>query len=51
MSYICLSLSDLGLPWWLRAKESAHNAVDAGDVGSIPGLAQRSEGGHQLQQS
>ena len=34
---ICLSLSDLGLPWWLRAKESAYNAADAEDVGSIPG--------------
>ena len=26
-----------GIPWWLSGKESAYNAGDAGDVGSIPG--------------
>ena len=25
----------LGLPWWLRSKESTCNAEDAGDTGSI----------------
>ena len=34
----------LGLPWWLSGKESACNAGDAGDTGSIPGLG-RSPGG------
>ena len=28
----------LGLPWWLSSKESAFNAGDTGDMGSIPGL-------------
>ena len=26
-----------GLPWWLSNKESAYNAGDSGDAGSIPG--------------
>ena len=26
-----------GLPWWLNGKESAYNAGDTGDSGSIPG--------------
>ena len=42
---IChLILPLLGLPWWLRCKESAYNAGVAGDAGSIPGLG-RSPGG------
>ena len=28
---------DMGFSWWLRGKESACNAGDAGDVGSVPG--------------
>ena len=28
----------MGLPWWLRGKESTCNAGAAGAVGSIPGL-------------
>ena len=42
--------SILGLPWWLRCKESACNV---GDLGSIPGLG-RSSGkgkGYPLQYS
>ena len=35
---------DKGLPWWLGSKESAHNAGDAGDPGSVPGSG-RSPGG------
>ena len=27
-----------GLPWWLRSKESACNAGETGDVGSVPGF-------------
>ena len=34
-----------GLPQWLSGKELACNARDAGDVGLIPGLDQRSPGG------
>ena len=35
-SFFFLVLNHLiGLPWWLRGKESAHNA---GDAGLIPGL-------------
>ena len=33
-----------GLSWWLSGKESACNAGDTGDEGSIPGL-ERSPGG------
>ena len=42
----------MGLPWWLRGKESACDAGTAGDIGSIPGSA-RSPGegnGNQLQE-
>ena len=35
-----------GLPWWLSGKESAYNAGDAGDMGSIPGLGKSPGGGH-----
>ena len=34
---------DLGLPWWLRCKESASNA---GDLGSVPGLGRSPEEGN-----
>jgi len=30
-----------GLPWWLSGKESACNAGDTGDIGSIPGRKKR----------
>ena len=36
----------IGFPWWLSSKESACNAGDAGDVGSIPGLGRSPGGGH-----
>ena len=36
----------MGLPWWLSGKESACNAEDTGDSGSIPGLGRSPEGGH-----
>ena len=36
----------LGLPWWLSGQESASNAGDIGDVGSIPGLGRSPGGGH-----
>ena len=32
MEYSCL-----GLPWWLSGKESACNAGDTEDAGSVPG--------------
>ena len=35
-----------GLPQWLSGKESACNAGDAGDSGSIPGLGRSPGGGH-----
>ena len=48
--HIPLSLTILGLPWWLSGKESAHQA---GNVGLIPGLGRSSgEGnGNPLQYS
>ena len=36
--------ASIQIPWWLSGKESACNAEDAGDAGSIPGLG-RSPGG------
>jgi len=36
-------VSNFGLPWWLRGKETACNA---GDAGSIPGLERFPGGGH-----
>ena len=42
--YLYAGRKDLGLPWWLRGKESACSAGDAGDPGSIPGSG-RSHGG------
>ena len=43
----------LGLPRWLRGKESACNAEDSEDVGSIPGLERspREGNGYPLQYS
>ena len=35
-----------GLPTWLRGKESACNARDAGDMGSIPGWGRSPGGGN-----
>ena len=35
-----------GLPCWLSSKESACNAGDAGDAGSIPGSGRSPGGGH-----
>ena len=35
-----------GLPWWLSIKESASNAGDAGDLGSVPGWGRSLGGGH-----
>ena len=35
-----------GLPQWLSGKESACNAGDVGDVGSIPGSGRSPGGGH-----
>ena len=36
--------ASIQIPWWLSGKESAYNAEDAGDTGSIPGMG-RSLGG------
>ena len=36
----------MGLPWWLRDKESACNEGNAGDVGSSPGWGRSPGGGH-----
>ena len=33
----------MGLPWWLRGKESAWSARD---LGSVPGFGRSPEGGH-----
>ena len=33
----------MGLPWWLRCKESTCNVED---LGSIPGLGESPEAGH-----
>ena len=35
-----------GLPWWLRGKESTHNAGDTKDSGLIPGSWRFPGGGH-----
>ena len=43
--YVCVYK---GLPWWLSGKESACNAGDLGNVGSIPRLG-RSPGGGKWQ--
>ena len=37
---------EVGLPGWLSGKESACNAGDAGDEGSIPGLGRSPGGGN-----
>ena len=36
----------VGFPWWLSSKETAWNAGDTGDSGSIPGLGRSPGGGH-----
>ena len=36
----------LGFSWWLSTKEFTCNAVDAGDMGSIPGSGRSSGKGH-----
>ena len=36
----------LGLPRWLRGKESACHAGDTGDAGLVPGLGRSPGGGH-----
>ena len=41
-----LLLFKLGLPRWPSSKESACNAGDAGDAGSIPGWGRSPGGGH-----
>ena len=38
--------SVIQLPWWLSGKESACNAGDTGDMGSIPGSGRSLGGGH-----
>ena len=43
--YVYLQLIH-GLPCWLSSKESACNAGDAGDAGSIPGSGRSPGGGH-----
>ena len=35
-----------GFPQWLSGKESACNAGDAGDLGSVPGWGRSPGGGH-----
>ena len=46
-SPIWLTLSyHLGFPWWLSSKESACNAGEAGDTGSVPG-SRRPPGGRR----
>ena len=40
------SLVVKGLPWWLSGEESAFNAGDREDVGSIPGSRRNPGGGH-----
>ena len=39
LKYACvhLTITKIGLSWWLISKESALSAGDTGDVGSIPG--------------
>ena len=36
----------LGLPWWLRGKESSCSGGATGDMGLIPGLGRSSGGEH-----
>ena len=44
--YLYAGRKDLGLPWWLRGKESVCNAGDAGDIGLISGSGRSPGGGH-----
>ena len=45
-SYLHLFRGKLGLPWWLRGKESTCYTGDAGDAGSIPWVGKIPGGGH-----
>ena len=45
-NYSLTPSGDVHVPWWLSGKESACNAEDAGDAGSIPGSGRSSGGGH-----
>ena len=38
--------SKMGLPWWLRSKESTCSAGAAGDTGSVPGWGRFPRGGN-----
>ena len=44
--YLYAGRKDLGLPWWLRGKESACSAGEAGDMGLISGLGRSPGGGY-----
>ena len=44
--FVCLSCTSLYFPDGSAGKESARNAEDTGDVGSISGLGISSRGGH-----
>ena len=45
-----ISRDDLGLPWWLSSRESAH-AGDTKDMSLIPGLGRSPGGGHNIHSS
>ena len=44
--FLLIAASLAGLPQWLSGKESACNAEDAGDVGSVLGLGRSPGGGN-----
>ena len=44
--HTCVHICVHGLPWWLSGKESAHNAGNTGESGSIPGSGRYAGGGH-----
>ena len=46
MEFIFRVRDEVGLPWWLSGEESACDAEDAGDPGSIPGSGRSPEEGH-----
>ena len=45
-SIYCTHTASVGLPQWLRGKESTRNAGDTGNAGSIPGSGRSPRGGH-----
>ena len=45
-SIYCTHTASVGLPQWLRGKESTRNAGDTGHAGSIPGSGRSPRGGH-----